>query len=378
MTAPTLTYLDSTVPHLFRRPFPTVRSAVGLAAALLLLVLSAIWPSGAARAADDDAPAVRWSVVPADESGPDGRRAVEHEIEPGESVEEHFAVRNVSADEVVFSLTAADGYYTAGGRFDILAAGQESVDAGTWITLPETVTVPGGGTVVVPFSLTVPDRAEPGDHAAGITASVLSVKSADDGTSVGVESRVGFRVLTRVAGEITPVASLAAVSGDYTTSWNPLRPGEATVTFDVVNEGNTRLLAEGSVSAGGRTVYFPAVGEPSQELLPGDTRTITVVLDDVWPLIVVPATVTLAPTVVTLADSSETLDPMTADAVIWAVPWPQLLVLLGIALVVGAILWGRLRSKRRLDALLEGARAAALAEGREQGRSEAKSPAGVA
>ncbi|MFB7883663.1 hypothetical protein [Microbacterium sp. NPDC056057] len=275
-------------------------------------------------------------------------------------------------------MTGADGFTTRTGRFDILPADQESVDAGTWISLPETVTVPAGGTVVVPFSVAVPDTAEPGDHAAGITASVLSVQSAEDGTSVGVESRVGFRVLTRVTGEITPAAALAGLAGDYTTSWNPLRPGEATVTFDVVNEGNTRLLAEGSVSAGGHTVFFPGVGESPQELLPGDSRTISVVVGDVWPLFVVPATVTLAPTVVTMSDSSETLDPVTADAVVWAMPWPQLLLLIGLALVVGAILWGRIRSRRRLAAMLDGARAEALEEGREQGRSEAKTPAGVA
>ena len=369
-------YLESTVPHLLRGPVLTVRTVWALVAVLSILVMSAVWPT-AAHAASDEDPEVRWSVVPADESGPDGRRSVEIDVDPGETVEDHFAVRNIGDDEVVFSLTAADGFYTRNGRFDILAADKESVDAGTWISLPETVTVPGGGTVVVPFSISIPDQAEPGDHAAGITASVLSVQSAEDGTSVGVESRVGFRVLTRVAGEIAPAASLAALTGDYTTSWNPLRPGEATVTFDVVNEGNTRLFAEGSVSAGGHTVFFPAEGESPQELLPGDTRTLTVVVDDVWPLFLVPTTVTLMPTAVTMSGTSETLEPDVADVVIWAVPWPQLLLLAGVALVVWAILWGRMRSRRRLDAMLEGAREEARAEGREIGRTEAKSTADV-
>ncbi|WP_260837467.1 DUF916 domain-containing protein [Microbacterium sp. SLBN-146] len=338
--------------------------------ALVMIVLSVGWTSTAARAAADDDAEVRWSVVPADESGPDGRRAVEIDVDPGEVVEDHFAVRNIGKDEVVFSLTAADGFYNANGRFDILAADQESVAAGTWISVPETVTVPGGETVVVPFTITVPDRAEPGDHAAGITASVLSVKEAEDGTSVGVESRIGFRVLTRVTGEITPSAALAAVSGDYDTSWNPLRPGRQTVTFDVVNEGNTRLLAEGTVSAGGQSVAFPAEGESAQELLPGDTRTISVEIDDVWPFFLVPTTVTLTPTVLTMTDATESLAPVSADVIVWAVPWPQLILLAGILLVVGAILWGRLRSRRRLTALIEGVREEARKEGREEARTE--------
>lgn len=353
-----------------RGPVPTARTIWALGAALTAIALSAIWPA-AAHAADDDDSQVRWSVVPADASGPDGRRAVELELDPGDTVQDHFAVRNIGETEAVFRLTAADGFYTPSGRFDILAADRESTDAGTWISLPETVTVPGGATVVVPFSIAVPEHVEPGDHAAGITASVLSTQRAEDGTSVGVESRIGFRVLTRVAGEIVPDASLASVVGDYTTSWNPLRPGEATVTFDVVNEGNTRLLAEGAVTVGGQTVAFPADGEPAQELLPGDTRAITVVVDDVWPLFAVPVSVTLTPTVLTLSDTSETLAPVQADVVMWAVPWPQLLVLAGVALIVWAILWGRVRSRRRVSALIEEARTQAREEARAEARGEA-------
>ena len=94
------------------------------------------------------------------------------------------------------------------------------------------MTVPAGAMVVVPFSITVPELAEPGDHAAGITASVLSVQSSEDGTSVGVESRVGFRVTTRVTGELAPKAAIEALTGDYALSWNPFRPGEMAVTFE--------------------------------------------------------------------------------------------------------------------------------------------------
>jgi hypothetical protein len=174
-----------------------------------------------------------------------------------------------------------------------------------------------------------------------------------------------------VAGEIVPAAALASVTGDYTTSWNPLRPGAATVTFEVVNEGNTRLLAEGTVVAGGYTVAFPAEGDPAQELLPGDTRTISVEVDDVWPLFAVPVSVTLTPTVLTMSDTAETLAPVEADIVMWAVPWPQLVVLAGAALIVWALLWGRVRSRRRVSALIEDARKQAREEARAEARGEA-------
>jgi hypothetical protein len=47
---------------------------------------------------------------------------------------------------------------------------------------------------------------------------------------------------------------------------------------------------------------------------------------------------------------------VTADTIVWAVPWPQLLLLTGIALLILALVWGRRRSKKRLQVMLEQAR----------------------
>ena len=340
-------------------PLASYHAARRWAAALLVCLLAALAISALAApagAAADEPPPVRWATTPADESGPDGRRVVEHTLDPGESVEEHLAVRNVSGDEVTFRLAAADGFYTRTGRFDMLASGEESVAAGTWITLPETVTVPAGETAVVPFTITVPANTEPGDHAAGITASVMSVQSAEDGTSVGVESRVGFRVTTRVTGELTPSAAVANVSGTYSGSWNPFRAGELNVSFEVLNEGNTRLFIDGEVAAAGHTVAV-APGEQRQEILRDDTRDLAVVIDQVWPLFVVPVTLTIVPEMVALDGSTATLDPIVVETTVWAVPWPHLLLLLGLVLLVGAIVGGRRKSRRRLEQMLADARA---------------------
>lgn len=181
-----------------------------------------------------------------------------------------------------------------------------------------------------------------------------------------LESRVGFRVLTRVTGDISPAASLHALVGDYRLLCNPLRPGEAQVSFDVVNEGNTRLAAAGTVSEGGRTVSFPVEGQQAQELLPGDRREITVTIDGVWPWVLLTTTVTLAPEVLAISDTDASIVPVSADVTIWAVPWPQLAILLGAGLVVWAILWRRSRSQRRISAMIDDA----LQRGREEGRNE--------
>lgn len=178
----------------------------GFASGVAAAPSAAAAPALVATAADDGE--ITWAVTPADESGPDQRGVIEQELDPGQSRTDRFAVRNFSAIPVTFALSAADGYYSDNGRFTMLPSSEPSTLAGTWISLPDSVTVEPGGTTVVEFTTSVPDDALPGDHAAGIAASVLSAGTDSSGTGVGVESRVGFRITTRVTGELTPAATV--------------------------------------------------------------------------------------------------------------------------------------------------------------------------
>ncbi|WP_022891357.1 DUF916 domain-containing protein [Agromyces subbeticus] len=337
-----------------------LRRALAAVAAALAVGVGGVLAAAGPAAAEEAAP-VSWSVTPSDASGPDGRFSVEHEIDPGASVDDFLAVRNLGAEEVTFALSAADGFYNDNGRFDMLPSGEQSVGAGTWISLPESVTVAPAGTVVVPFTVTVPDNAEPGDHAAGIAASVMSTSSGD-GAAVGVESRVGFRVMTQVTGELEPVFSVQHVVADYRTSWNPLHPGDIAVSFDVVNEGNVRLSVGGTVDIAGRQVAFPADAERQQDILPGEHHTFTADLDGVWPLFGFAGEIVVSPTVTTVGGDTAEVAPASTSIFVWAVPWSQLLVLIGLALIIVALVWRRGRSKRRFDML--------LAQAREAGRQD--------
>src|SRR5690625_2071500 len=163
--------------------------AVTLGLALAASVLTATTALG-----QPQAPLTRWAVTAADESGPDDRASIQPELDAGQSVTEHLSVQNLGDREETFRLTAADGFTTPTGRFDMLASDEESTEAGTWIDIPDEVTVAAGESEVVPFTITVPDQAEPGDHPAGVAASVVSRQSAEDGTAVGVEDRMGVKV----------------------------------------------------------------------------------------------------------------------------------------------------------------------------------------
>lgn len=334
-------------------------SILALSLAAALAVAPAI--AGETSPGDDASSRVTWSVVPAGEAGPDGRSWVEHEVDPGEALLEHLAVRNFSDTAVAFRLSAADGYITSTGRFNMLPADERSVDAGAWINVQDEVTVQPGAEALVPFTVAVPTNATPGDHAAGIAASVLSTGQAESGTSVGVESRVGFRVMLRVTGELVPSVSVSGLDISYEQSWNPFQPGDLNVHYDAINDGNARLEVSRSIDASGR--FSTDAGPPPTqiELLPGDTRAATVRVAEVWPLglnrVVVEVTATAIP-------DGAAAPPIQREVWVWAVPLPQLITLAALALLVLGLAWGRRRRKAELARLIDDARRDGAAEAR--------------
>jgi len=353
------------------RPGPrAMLSLLGMFTLLSLLSL----PTTALADGDAEPPPIRWAVTPADSVGGEDRVSIQRALDPGESAIDSITVQNLSEREVTFRLSAADGFTTSQGRFDMLASDQESTAAGTWIDIADTVTVDAGESVDVPFTITVPAHAEPGDHPAGVAASVITEQRSEDGTNLGVESRVGVKVITRVTGELAPALSVDELDTTYIGSWNPFRPGQVTATFQLENTGNTRLSIAGSASAGTGTAAFPTDGEPIGDLLPGDVRQITVPIDGVWPSILLRGELNIAPEAAALDGTSPVAERAEVSFRTWAIPWAQLIVLISLALLIAAVIGNRRRGRRRLDALLEQARAEGRASAGAEHRKLERSP----
>ena len=328
--------------------------AIPISGVVVLLVLTGA--PGSALAEDADAGVVTWAVRPADATGPDGRTWAELELDPGESADEYLAVSNLGDDAVTFRLAAADGYFTDKGHFNMLPADRASEDAGTWITVEDSVRVDAGETAVVPYTVTVPENSEPGDHAAGVAASITAANQ-NDGNSVDVDSRVGFRVMTRVAGELRPSLETSETHVDYSIKWNPFASGTVDVSFDLVNTGNVRLDVAGFARTGGNEASYPAADHPALELLPGDRTSVALRLDGVWPTGRVPVDIVAEPVVVAADNTpAPALESQGTRITVWAVPWPQLIVLVGILLVITAAVLGRVRSRRHVAQLITAAR----------------------
>ncbi|THJ67136.1 hypothetical protein E8P82_06785 [Arthrobacter echini] len=330
---------------------------------LLVVLLGPTVPAVATETSDE---AVTWSLRPAGENGSDGRSWVELELDPGASVTEYAQVQNFSDREVEFSLQSADGYFTDTGRFNMLDAGTPSTDAGLWIDITDSVVVPAGGEVTVPFTVTVPADASPGDHPAGVSASIFSSGTTDGGAAVGIESRVGFRVMTRVSGDFVPDLT-AKVAARYSMSWNPFRPGTVNVDYALQNAGNIRLgispeiIVEMVFGAGLTSVSAPKIAE----IAPGEVSRASVEVNNIWPLAVLHVSIRAEGRPVLDAESTDPVQVQETVSVV-AVPWPQLITLIIAAGIIVMFIVTRRRQRKAIAAQLEQARA--------EGRREASAP----
>lgn len=346
-------------------PHPTPPSAAtrlrrrSLVAAVLLLPVLAVPSAAAVPDGDDPSPAEEaatgrtiWSIRPAldeDDEEATSRVSLRLEIEPGQSATDAVTVTNYGDRPATFVVYASDGIITADGQFDVLPSATEPTAAGSWVSVgdgepgePITVTLAAESDVTLPLVISVPTDATPGDHPAGVVASL-----ARDAGTVGMESRVGTRIHLRVAGDLRPALAVRDLEARYEASWNPFSAGTLHLGYRLENTGNVRV---GSQSTATGTGPF-GVGERSgpgtehREILPGQHAGATVVLENVWPLLRMGGAVEVIPAVVGEDVVAIPLPLAAAAWSAWTLPWPHLTAL---ALLVAAVVVRR-RTKARSE-----------------------------
>jgi hypothetical protein len=295
-----------------------------------------------------------FGVQPATDGKPDGRPVITYGMTAGAIQPDHIAVMNRSLRTYTFEVYATDAINDADGDLTLLAPDKKPTDAGSWITLggraaSGRVTVKPRSYVVVPIEVRVPDNASPGDHVAGVVASLAAVSNGQK-VNVRLNQRVGARVFIRVAGPVHPGLAIDGLSVHHHNNWNPVGGGGATVTYRVRNTGNVNLGAKQRVTVSGllgKTASATPADLPL--LLPGSSVAIRVPISGIAPEIFMTAKAELTPIIPaggTDADVSAGLkDVYSASTHFWAVPW----VLLGIigALAAGGVWFWRRR--RRIE-----------------------------
>ncbi|MEU6771326.1 DUF916 domain-containing protein [Streptomyces sp. NPDC046759] len=243
---------------------------------VLLLGLVLAWQAAPARAADNGS----WSVYPV-ASKIAARPYFYLSADPGQTLTDEVAVQNKTGKPLTFRLYAADAYNTPrDGGFAVRTMEERMLGVGAWAE-PATsrITVPGHRTVTVPFTLHVPEGAEPGDHPGAIVALDEHVDPGSGRLALGVQRAVGARVYLRVSGPTLPALSVGQL---HISHHQPLIPGTgaatATVSYTLRNTGNVTLDPKVELKARGlfgRTLLDRELTRVPSQLLPGQRVRLT-------------------------------------------------------------------------------------------------------
>ncbi len=360
------------------------RTLVALASAFAIgLALAPLVPATAVAA--DAPPAIAWSVQPAAQTGRDGRLAFAYGVNPGTQIDDFVVISNVGSQAQTFNVYGTDALTQFDtGSFGLLPAKTKPKDLGSWITTKtDKITVPPGQIAVIPFEILVPSDATPGDHTAGVIASVTTAAPGKK-NGIGIDQRVAARVYLRVAGQpISKVAATGAVVG-FGPSWNPFGGGGATVDYDVRNGGNVREdVAQTITLSGPFGIQLATIkAKPVVNLLPGQAAHMHEKVSGIAPLLLLFADIKLTPSAPTdLVDKSQLRDQngtplpkleepkfsaVDSTALTLAVSWTLLaIIILLIALIFLITRYVRTTRERMFDAIdaaTEQARQEALAE----------------
>lgn len=342
--------------HLRRRSATAIVRRTIVAALLAAVGLGVVGFAPAVSAEDSR---VSWALRTASNDFGADRQNFDYALDAGGTLKDAVMVVNHGKEPLTLRVYASDGFTTESGQLDLKTKQQKSTGVGSWVKAgQDSVTVPGGKTVEVPFAIALPKNATPGDHVGGI---ITSLSTPGDEPGIEVDRRLAMKVHLRVGGELAPALEVEGLHVDHTGTINPFAKGDATVGYTIRNTGNAIVTAQQSASVSGPFGVFQVRAgaiDDSPELLPGDTWQVEVPVEDVVPSVRLAATVTLTPIVTDASGTITPMDRVDATTHAWAVPWSALvLLLILIAVVVLAV-----RSRRRRAAEEETRVQAAVAD----------------
>jgi hypothetical protein len=272
---------------------------------------------------------VPWTVKPAANKFGADRESYGYTLNPNGTLEDGIVVTNGGATPLQLAVHAADGATSPEGRLELVTKDVASKGVGAWVRPAHgDATVEPGKSVEVPFSITLPKNAPPGDYVGGIVTSDAS-------------QRVGIQIRLRVGGALKPSLSVENVHVDTST-----------VTYTIHNTGNAILTARQTVKVSGPFGRWKTEAgriPDTPPLLPDESWKVSAPLHDVTRALRLTATVTLVPLLTDAAGSTAPLAATKTSGHAWAIPWALLLALLALCgLVVAGVAF---RPRRRAKAL---------------------------
>jgi len=343
---------------------------------LALVALLVLLPGLAA--ADDTSPgqgagtvknsdgSLKFGIGPANHVPPkqvvDGRAYLIYAANPGATIFDRVALFNYSARPLRVQVYATDASSSEDGTFGLLPGNIKATDAGRWIKLhvPKSglVTIPARtgklpyGVLRVPFTMSIPLKATPGDHAGGVVVSVKSTSTNKKGAKITLDQRVGLRTYISLSGKLTPGIVVEDLKASYENQSDPLGRGTYTVSYYVHNTGNLRVKVSQDLEIK-RCLIAPICPvksitthpAPLPDLLPGARVRVSQTFKHRFGLGRPSAQVALH---VSAVDASYTkkIPDVTASTGFWALPWLLIVIIVALLLAIGLGTWRYLKHRR--------------------------------
>ena len=243
---------------------------------LVGLGLALLAGSGIAHADHDLSFGIR--PTKASEGGAGTSSYFSYSLDPGAVLSSEALVLNSGDVPVTLRLYAADGITAVNGGTAFALEGQEPTGVSHWLSLPvKEIALGPGEEMIVPFTITVPSDASPGQHVAGL---VVAAPPIGEASSSG-EGEGQFTTMVVQQGAVAVVIDVPGprvtwleITGTCLKEQDDLG---ATFVIAVRNRGNIFVKGEGSLFIMDRNGQELASNPLSLEtVLPGDTTTFQV------------------------------------------------------------------------------------------------------
>ena len=246
----------------------------------------------------------------------------EYEAKPGDTIQGTIEVTNRGSASSTVNVIVRDFEVSGEGgypQFSDTPIGGPSYSLAGWTTVSEeSIVIAPGGTAKVPFTISVPQNAEPGGHYAGILVGSFSpqVLEGGEGTMVAIGSAVASLILLTVEGEIIEAGSIREFS--IPKSLYERLPIEFNIRFE--NTGNVHVSPQGNITIydwSDNKVYELPVNPEGGNVLPHGVRKFTVVWNEGGDYSKYEAVVTLH-----YGSEGKTTAPYSLS--FWVIPWKMI------------------------------------------------------
>lgn len=300
-----------------------------LGATLGSLSLAVLGPCAVATAASPPSSGGSFAISPVSPANVATRRSdFRYQVKAGQEIVDSVQLFNFFGQPQTFELYATNAYNTHSGAFALKPRGLLRAGIGAWTQLSSAqVTVPAQTAETVPFTMSVPADAQPGDYAGGLVAlDVTGTQGASAASKVSLREGVATAVFLRVEGRLSPAATIGFLHAKVSVpSLAPLLgTSDAHIGVLVTNTGNTILRGSLGVQVRDALGHVVKRFDPVKlrELLPGSTVTVS---EPAWRQL--PA---IGPEHVQATLDATGLHVVRAAASFWVLPW-------GIVAGVGAL-----------------------------------------